>query len=74
MYDWVRKPFVGFSQNSLSIQEEEQLTELHGDRALKMKFSEVPLEVFRISIRKEYPVISAKNRENLTSIFNFLSL
>jgi hypothetical protein len=39
MYDWTRKPFVGFSQNSLSMQEEEQLTELQSDRALEIKFN-----------------------------------
>jgi hypothetical protein len=60
MYDWVRKPFGGFSQNSLSMQEEEQLTELQSDRTWKMKFNEVPLDVFWISKRKEYPVIPAK--------------
>jgi hypothetical protein len=48
MYDWVRNHFVGFSQNSLSIQEEKQLAELQSDRALKMKFNEVPLDVFWI--------------------------
>jgi hypothetical protein len=69
MYDWVRNPFVGFSQNSVSMQEEEQLTELQCDRTLNMKFNEVPLDVFWISIRKEYPVIS-ESSENLTSIFN----
>jgi hypothetical protein len=45
IYDWVKKPFVGFSQNSLIMQEAEQLTELQCDRTLKMKFSEVALEV-----------------------------
>jgi hypothetical protein len=48
------------SQNSPSTQEEEQLTELQCCRALKMKFSEVPLDVFWISIIEKYPVISAK--------------
>jgi hypothetical protein len=48
MYDWFRNPFVGFLQNSLSMQEEEQLTELQCDRPLKMKFSEVPLHEFWI--------------------------
>jgi hypothetical protein len=45
MYDWVRKPFVGFSNNSLNMQEEEQLTELQCDHALNMKFNEVSLDV-----------------------------
>jgi hypothetical protein len=60
MYEWVRNPFVAFSQNSLSMQEVEQLTELQCNHTLKMKFKEVPLDVFWISIRKEYPVTSAK--------------
>jgi hypothetical protein len=60
MYDWVRKPFAEFSQNSLSMQEEEKLTELQCDRTLKMKFTEVPIDVFWISTIKEYPLISAK--------------
>jgi hypothetical protein len=52
MYAWVRNPFVGFSQNSLSMEEKVQLTELQCGRILEMKFSEVPLDVFWISIRK----------------------
>jgi hypothetical protein len=66
MYDWVRNPFVEFSPNSqnvLSLQEEEeeeQLTELQCGRTLKIKFNEVPPDVFWISISKEHPVISAK--------------
>jgi hypothetical protein len=42
------------------MQEEKQLTELQGGRTLKMKFNEVPRNVSWISLRKEYPVISAK--------------
>jgi hypothetical protein len=62
MYELVRNPFIEFSPNSqnlLSLQEEEQLTELQCDRTLKIKFNEVSPDVFWISIRKEYPVISA---------------
>jgi hypothetical protein len=53
---WVLKN----SKNSLGTQDQGQLTELQCERALKMKFNEGPLDVFWISIRKEYPVISAK--------------
>jgi hypothetical protein len=60
MCDWVRDPFVGFLQNSLSMQEEEQLTDLQCDCTLKMKFKGVALDVFWISIRIQYAVISAK--------------
>jgi hypothetical protein len=55
------------------MQEEEQLTELECNRTLKMKFNEVPPDVFWISIRKEYPVTSAKAVKNLF-VFSFLSL
>ncbi len=43
-YDWVNNPFTEFSlstENLLSLQEEEQLSELQCDRTLKMKFNEV---------------------------------
>jgi hypothetical protein len=56
------------------MQEEEQVTELWCNRTLKIKFSEVPLGVFWISIRKEYPVTPAKGVKKFTSVFNFLSL
>jgi hypothetical protein len=49
MYDWVRNPFVDFSTNSqnlLSLQEEQQLTELQCYRTLKIKFNEVLPDVF----------------------------
>lgn len=63
MYDWVRNPFIELSSNSqnlLSLQEEEEISELQCDRTLKMKFNEVSLDVFWISVRLEYPVVSAK--------------
>jgi hypothetical protein len=61
MYDWVRNPFVVFSQNSQKYASmEEQFTELQCDRTLKIKSNKVPLNVFWISTRKEYSVISAK--------------
>jgi hypothetical protein len=49
MYDWVRNPSVEFSPNSqnlLSLQEQQQLTELQCDQTLKIKFNEVPPDVF----------------------------
>jgi hypothetical protein len=67
MYDWVKTLFVGFSQNSLSMQEEKQLTELQCNCTLNKKFIEVPLDVFWISVRKEYPVVLAKAEK----IFSF---
>ena len=62
-YDWVRNPFTEFSpstENLLSLQEEEELSELQCDRTLKMKFNEVSLDKFWITAKQEYPVISVK--------------
>jgi hypothetical protein len=53
--DWVRKSFVGFSQYSLGMREEEQVTESQCSRTLKMKF----IDVLDFT-RKEYLMISAK--------------
>jgi hypothetical protein len=54
------------------MQEEEKLTELQCDRTLKMKFNEVPLDVFQISVRKEYLVISAKAVKILLQFSTYL--
>jgi hypothetical protein len=72
MYDWVRNPFVGFSQNSLSLQEEEQLTELECDRSLEMKFDEIPLDVFSMSVRKEMSCDLSKSSEKSYISFQLL--
>ncbi|XP_064101050.1 protein FAM200B-like [Macrobrachium nipponense] len=63
LYDWVRNPFTEMSSNLqtlLNLQEEEEITELKCDRTLRIMFDEVPLDVFWISVREEYPFISAK--------------
>ncbi len=63
MYGWVRNPFTEFSpstKNLLSLQEEEELSELQCGRTLKMKFNEVSLDKFWIPAKQEYPVISVK--------------
>lgn len=62
-YDWVRNPFSELPQasnNTMSLQEEEELTGLHCDRTLMIKFNEVTPDAFWISIRQEYPLISTK--------------
>ncbi len=45
-YEWVRNLFTDFlpsTENLLSLQEEEKLSELRCDRILKMKFNEVSI-------------------------------
>jgi hypothetical protein len=54
------------------MQEEEKLGVLQCRSTLKMKFSEVPFDVFWISIRKEYPVISAKAAKILLQFSSYL--
>ena len=40
--------------------QEEALTELQSDRGLKMKFNEVSLDMFWLSIKTEFPLVAAK--------------
>ncbi len=73
MYDWVRNPFTEFSpsaENLLSLQEEEELSELQCDRTLKMKFNEASVDKF--SAKQEYPVISVKHTGCFPPVFNFI--
>ncbi|GFR04291.1 protein FAM200A [Trichonephila clavata] len=62
-YDWIRNPFATNAINSteaLPLQIREEFTDLNNDMTLKLYFSEVPLDVFWIYVKKEYPHISYK--------------
>uniref|UniRef100_A0A8C4XEM1 HAT C-terminal dimerisation domain-containing protein n=1 Tax=Erpetoichthys calabaricus TaxID=27687 RepID=A0A8C4XEM1_ERPCA len=62
-YDWIRNPFATNAINSteaLSLQIRKEFIELSNDGTLKLHFTEVPLDVFWISVKKEYPRISDK--------------
>ncbi|GFR06972.1 protein FAM200A [Trichonephila clavata] len=62
-YDWIRNPFATNAINSteaLPLQIPEEFTDLNNDMTLKLYFSEVPLDVFWIYVKKEYPHISYK--------------
>ncbi len=70
MYNWVRNLSIEFSpsaENLLSLQEAEELSELHYDRTFKM--SQAPLDKFWVSAKREYPVISVKALDVLLQCF-----
>ena len=56
-YDWIRNPFVP-SSNNLSLKAEEELMAISCDRTLRLKYSEITIDSFWISVQQEYPVIS----------------
>ena len=74
LYDWIRNPFNELSSNSLNmfrVQEEEELTELQSDRSLKLKFNEVSLDMFWLSIKAEFHfVVFYYNSQLRTSVNN----
>lgn len=60
-YNWIRNPFACDAENSvegLPLQIREEFVELRTDGTLKLKFNEVPLDVFWIAVKEEYPKIS----------------
>lgn len=62
-YDWIRNPFATnaiHSTEALSLQIREEFMELSNDGTLKLHFAEVPLDVFWISVKKEYPRVANK--------------
>ena len=60
-YDWVRNPFVDAPSNiEFNLCEEEELATISSDRTLKIKHSEVDINIFWISIQKEFLALSEK--------------
>jgi hypothetical protein len=62
VYDWVRDPYPETSAQpeNLTLREEEELCELQSDCTFKMRFTDLPLDKFCISVKKEYPAIHRK--------------
>ena len=55
-YDWVRKPYSSEAEVdiTLTLQEQEELTELRQDRGLRLRFSDLPLESFWLKTSNEF--------------------
>ena len=61
-YDWIRSPFVEFKppEGQFTLTEEEELASISSDRTLKLKHSELSLNVFWLLVEKEYSAIARK--------------
>ena len=61
-FDWVRDPWSSRALESATdwpLPTQEQLMEIREDRTLKMRFGDMELDRFWISLEKEYPVASS---------------
>ena len=70
-FDWIRNPFLDLPVTNLSnfdLCEEEELASLSSDRGLKLKYPQLPLDAFWISVMEEYPTLSKKPSK---SYYNF---
>ena len=72
-YDWIRNPFVETAiDSSLTLTEKEELAAVSTDRGLMIKYKELSLEAFWISIKKQHVSISKKSAGHFIAIFHHI--
>jgi hypothetical protein len=72
VYDWVRDPFSESSAQpeNLCLGQEEEVCELRSGCSLKMRFADLPLDKFWISVKEGYPAIHRKAVNTLLQFLN----
>jgi hypothetical protein len=62
VHDWLRNPYSESSVQgeNLTLREEDELCELQSNRTIKMRFTELSLDKFWISVKEEYRAIHRK--------------
>jgi hypothetical protein len=72
VYDWVRNHYSESSAQpeNLTLREEEEFHELQSYRTLKMRFTDLSLHRFGISVKEECPAIHRKAIYTLLQFMN----
>jgi len=68
-FAWIHNPFTAKAASEFTSAEEENLTEPSCDKILRTKFGSMEITDVWISVKDEYPLLSAKAQQILLLIF-----